>query len=304
MIKKLVLRSIILTFVVAVLLLTSTVAKAQENSVNIYFFWGEGCPHCVTQKPFLLELKEKYPEIEIHEFEVWGSSKNRQYLVAVGNRLRTDISGVPFTVIGDETFTGFSKSITAPQIEDRVRYCLENSCTDSVSEIVGLTTRKEQAHPEQKIEESAKIADITNNNVIPEKIDLPLIGEIQTKNYSLPVFAVVLGALDGFNPCAMWALLFLISLLLGMKDKKRRWILGTAFIITSAFVYFLFMAAWLNLILFIGFIVWVRILIGIIALGGGAYNLKEFFTNKDNTCKVTGGEKRKAVFENLKAITH
>lgn len=99
-------------------------------------------------------------------------------------------------------------------------------------------------------------------------------------------------------------LLFLISLLLGMKDKKRRWILGSAFIGASAFVYFLFMAAWLNLLLFIGFIVWVRILIGLVALGGGGYNLKEFFTNKDSGCKVTGGKKRQAVFEKLKSITH
>lgn len=89
-----------------------------------------------------------------------------------------------------------------------------------------------------------------------------------------------------------------------MKDKKRRWILGIAFILSSGFVYFLFMSAWLNIILFIGFIVWVRIVIGLIAIGGGAYNLKEYFTNKASVCKVTGGEKRQKVFEKLREITH
>jgi hypothetical protein len=101
----------------------------------------------------------------------------------------------------------------------------------------------------------------------------------------------------------MWVLLFLISLLLGMKDKKRRWILGITFIVASAFVYFLFMAAWLNLILFIGFIIWVRIAIGLVAIGGGGYNLREFFINKESGCKVTGDEKRRAIFEKLKNIT-
>ena len=113
-----------------------------------------------------------------------------------------------------------------------------------------------------------------------------------------------MGILDGFNPCAMWTLVFLISLLLGMKDKKRMWILGTTFIIASAGVYFLFMAAWLNLILFLGFIIWIRIAIAALAFYGGIYHLKEFFTEKDATCKVTGTESRQKVFARLKEIVH
>jgi hypothetical protein len=109
-----------------------------------------------------------------------------------------------------------------------------------------------------------------------------------------------MGALDGFNPCAMWTLLFLISLLLGMENRKRMWILGTAFIVASASVYFLFMSAWLNLILFLGFVIWIRVLIGVFALAGGCYSIKEFIFNKDGGCKVAGDEKRRKIFERLK----
>jgi len=134
------------------------------------------------------------------------------------------------------------------------------------------------------------------------EIYLPLIGEIDPTNFSLPLLTIVIAAIDGFNPCAMWALLFLITMLIGMKDRKRMWILGSAFIVVSAVVYFLFMAAWLNLILFLGFIVWVRILIGLVALLGGGYNLKKFFENK-NTCEVTNDEKRLKLLDKLKTIT-
>lgn len=109
-----------------------------------------------------------------------------------------------------------------------------------------------------------------------------------------------MGALDGFNPCAMWTLLFLISLLLGMKDKKRMWILGATFIVASASVYFMFMAAWLNLILFLGLVIWVRIIIGLIAMIGGGYSLKEFIFNKNSGCKITGNEKRQKVFDKMR----
>ncbi len=104
---------------------------------------------------------------------------------------------------------------------------------------------------------------------------------------SLPVLTVVLGLLDGFNPCSMWALIFLIGLLISFGDKKRLLILGSAFIITSATSYFLFMAAWLNLFLFIGFLFWVRIIIGVVAIGSGYFSLREYHYNKTATCKVS-----------------
>ncbi len=293
----------------SVLMLIVKPVFAQEKEVNVYFFWGEGCPHCAAEKTFLDQIENKYPSIKIYAYEVWQSSKNREYLIKVGEKLKTNVSGVPFCVIGDKVFTGFNPSITPKQIEERVNYCLTNKCPDSVASILGISPDHISPPPatvtpetENKNLDNLSLSD--KKNVIPEKIDIPIIGEVRTKNLSLPVFTILLGALDGFNPCAMWTLLFLISLLLGMEDKKRRWFLGTAFIVASAFVYFLFMAAWLNLLLFVGFIVWVRIIIGLVALGGGGYNLKEFFTNKDSGCKVTGDEKRQVVFEKLKNITH
>jgi len=135
---------------------------------------------------------------------------------------------------------------------------------------------------------------------IPPMIKVPILGEVEIKKFSLPILTILLGILDGFNPCAMWTLLFLISLLLGMKNRKRMWLLGSAFIVASAAVYFLFMSAWLNLILFLGFVVWVRILIGILALLGGGYSLKDFIFNKNSGCKVVGDEKRQKTFEKIK----
>lgn len=137
-----------------------------------------------------------------------------------------------------------------------------------------------------------------------ESLTLPIIGTIQTANLSLPLLSVVIGLLDGFNPCAMWTLFFLISLLLSMKDKRRMWILGTAFIITSAFVYFLFLSAWLNFFLILGFLFWIRIIIGLVALGAGVYNLRDYYVNREGACKVAGSEKRRKTFDKLKNLAH
>lgn len=96
--------------------------------------------------------------------------------------------------------------------------------------------------------------------------------------------------------------MFLISLLIGLRDRFRMWVLGSLFIIASAGVYFLFMAAWLNLLLFLGMLLWIRLLVGLLALGGGGYYLHEYFANPEAVCKITAPEARRRVFERLRAL--
>lgn len=266
-------------------------ASASSGQANVYFFYGKGCPHCASEEEFLDDLKDRYPEVVIRSFEVWGSQENRQFLMDIGKRLDISISGVPFTLVGDKYFTGwYDEKTTGAAIEEAVQNALSAGCRDIGSEV--MTAEKQEGegcgYEEKK-------------SPIPQKIKVPLAGEIDIKNFSLPLLTVVLGALDGFNPCAMWTLLFLISLLLGMQDRRRMWILGSVFIVASASVYFLFMSAWLNLILFLGFVAWIRILIGALALAGGGYSLKEFISNKSAGCKVAGEEKRRKTFERMKA---
>ena len=266
-----------------------------DNSVNVYFFWGSGCPHCAKEKPFLESLEKKYTSLKVYKYEVWYNNSNKDLLVKVGSKLKVDVNGVPFTVIGDKQFTGYlNDETTGKEIEDSIRYCFKQKCADPIGQLLGIA----DASADSKNSDQA-----VKSNTMPEKISVPLIGEIRIKDVSLPVLTVIIGALDGFNPCAMWTLLFLLSLLIGMHDRKRMWILGSTFIVASAAVYFLFMAAWLHLILFIGFIFWVRLAIGVIGLGGGIYNLREYFVNKDSGCKVTDDKERQKIFGAAKRIT-
>lgn len=258
--------------------------------LTVYFFYGSGCPHCEKEIKFLESLQAKYPEFEIQSFEVYLHRENIALLQKIGKTLKADVSGVPFSVIGGKNFTGYAEGITSVEIENQIKKCLNEECPDPVAEIMQLEEGEENSEVKKENSEAEKI------------IRLPFFGQIDALKFSLPALTIAMGFLDGFNPCAMWALLFLISLLLGMQNRKRMWILGTVFIVASAGVYFLFMAAWLNLILFLGFIVWVRILIGLLALGGGAYSVKKFLTEKNAGCKVTGSEERQKIFQKLKSV--
>lgn len=259
-----------------------------ENDVTIHFFWASGCPHCAKEEVFLEKLKAEYPNLIIKDYEITTSSANINLLQKVGAKLQTDVSGVPFTVIGEEYFIGYlNDETTGKEIENAVSCASESECKDVIT---GLSQEEKQTSEEEQIKG------------VPQTITVPLLGELQVKNLSLPILTLVVAALDGFNPCAMWTLLFLISLLLGFKDRKRMWILGTAFITTSAFAYFLFLSAWLNLFLFLGLVVWIRIAIGLVALGTGGYYLRDYWKNKNGGCAVTGSEKRQKIFEKIRSI--
>ena len=130
-------------------------------------------------------------------------------------------------------------------------------------------------------------------------------GTVETKNLTLPVIAILIGLVDGFNPCAMWVLLFLISMLIGMKDKKKMFILGITFLISSSLIYLLFMVAWLNVADLLLSINYVRVGIGIIALIGALVNLIDYFKHrKDNGCSVVDDKKRSKIFNRIKKFTH
>ncbi len=283
-------------------------ANAQEPQANIYFFWGHGCPHCALEKRYLDNLARNNPQVNVYEYEVWDNEANFELWLKVSDKLNADVQGVPFTVVGEEYFIGWlNEATTGASIEKAVTCLLNDGCQDVVQEIISPPTTDPMPNTEPcdcvdketptPVEQQSLVSDIT------QEINVPVLGKVNLKDLSLPLITIVLAGLDGFNPCAMWVLLFLISLLLGLSDKKRRWFLGTAFIIASSLVYFVFMASWLNLLMFAKELSKIQIGIGLVALGGGLYNLKEFSCSKESGCKVTGGAKRQAIFARLRAIT-
>ena len=107
---------------------------------------------------------------------------------------------------------------------------------------------------------------------------------------------------DGFNPCAMWILLFLISMLLGMKNKKRMWILGITFLASSALVYFLFLLSWLNLSVFLNKVLYIRVAISFFAVLFGVLQIVNFLFKKDNGCEVVDNKNRKRIIKSIQKI--
>lgn len=241
--------------------------KLDENKINLYLFHGRDCPHCAEEKVWLEDIKDKYKDsLNVYYYEVWYDFENATLLDKVKDKMDIDTNYVPVTIIGEKYYVGYSKSIGS-SIENVIKSYLEES----------------------KDEE--------------EKTILPIIGEVDIKDVSIPLVAVILGFVDGFNPCAMWILLFLINLLFGMKDKKKAWILGLTFLFISGLVYFLSMLG-INLILGIATLKWMKILIAIFILIAGLFNLKKYLKirKEEAGCTVVDDKKRKSIIKKMGKI--
>lgn len=268
------------------------VSAKDASNITLYLFYGDGCPHCASEKEFLNDMEQKYEDLEIIEYEVWYDSDNQKLLNDVKEQLNIKTNGVPVTVVGDKTVVGWSEA-HEEKLENIIKSYQENEYVDVVFQIKDGTYVKTDSNVDANVVEEEDVI-----------IDIPLVGNVNLKNVSLSLATLILGLIDGFNPCAMWVLLFLISMLIGMKDKKRMWLIGLTFLGSSALVYMLIMMSWLNIVVGISASIWMRNIIAIIAIGGGVVNLYSFFKHKDSGCSVVDDKKRKSVFAKIKKFTH
>lgn len=256
------------------------VGEKKSDNVTIYLFHSDSCPHCRAEKKFLEEIKDDYPGLVIRSYEV-SSQTNSNYMKLAKKRFGSTSTGVPFTVIGDEYFEGYVTSIG-----NRIKNTLDEYYKSS--EPVIPDEEKEPVELVQPEED--------------EEFEIPFLGSISAKEASIPVIAIILGLIDGFNPCALWILLFLINMLFNMKNRKKMWLLGITFLLTSAFVYFLAMLG-LSLVLSFAAITWVRRIIALVAIIGGILNLKSYLDTPKDGCHVVDEKKRKKYFTKIKTFT-
>ncbi|OGH88457.1 MAG: hypothetical protein A3J93_04305 [Candidatus Magasanikbacteria bacterium RIFOXYC2_FULL_42_28] len=253
----------------------------RADKVDFTLFHLETCPHCRAEIAFINStLKPKYSEqvnFSLYELTEPASLEKLKEFVA---RIGAKTTSVPITFIDDKVFYGYSSDVSTGD------------------DLIGA------------IEKAIKTHEKTQDNVVTDsgpKVNVPILGEINPQKFSLPLLTVVVGLLDGFNPCAMWVLLFLITLLLGMESRKRMLLLGGIFIITSGVVYFAFMAAWFNFITFIGSVFAIRALIGAVAVGIGGKNLYDFWKNRKAdgvVCEVSNQSWNQKIFAKIKDIVH
>lgn len=272
---------------------------------TVYFFWGEGCPHCVEEKPFLEALQQRHLGMDIRSYEVWHDKQNAALLADLFRAYQNSLSGVPMTFVDRKVFVGFTEQ-TGRQLASAVERCAGAPCVDPLDILAGTVTLKapDRKGPAESKPLSVSRGTATSSHAEDSVIELPLFGNVGTTATSLPLITVMIAGMDSFNPCAFFVLLSLLGLMVHARSRNRMLFVGGVFVFFSGFIYFLFMAAWLNLFLVMGQVALITRIAGGLSLVIAVINIKDFFLFKKGVSLTIPDSAKPKLFDRMRRLIH
>lgn len=289
-------------------------ANHLATMLRVEVFTRPGCSRCDTAKAYLSKFQAKYPALKVELSDVIAVPKaNARFTVLARQQ---GIGGVSFPGFSlcRQLVIGFDSEASGAARLDAVLKKWSFDCVlpkrasldlrrdtaavmlvafQSTDSTDGPLPQEGDAVEVQLNDESMPDLEIgddlpidlsidsqSDQGISESEIDLPWIGRVSAERLGLPLFTVIIGLVDGFNPCAMWVLLFLLSVLVNLRDRWKIFAVAGTFVFISGAAYFAFMAAWLNVLLLVGFLRWVQVTLAILAIVVGSIHVKDFFAFK------------------------
>jgi hypothetical protein len=242
--------------------------EGDDHAARLLFFWGVGCPHCENAKPFVARLAGEYPGLVIEAIEVRRDASGRERFIRTMRELGVKAAGVPTFVAGGGYVVGFSPGVTEAEVRELV----------------------ERARRGDRVVEEVR------------SVDLPLVGAVDPAALPLPAFTLLIGLLDGINPCAMWVLMVLLSILVHVRSRARLLLFGATFVVASGVVYFVFMTAWVQLFSLVGLARPITIVLGVVVLLMGLINLKELIWFEKGVSLMIPDKAKPGLYRRMRGI--
>lgn len=273
--------------------------KDPDNTIIVYFFWGKGCPHCEEEKEFLDGLRRAYPSLEIRAYEVWYHRENAGLMAAMLKAHGARSSGVPVTFIGDQLFSGFTAQ-TRVALGKVIGGCSTVPCGDPAERSGKNTYPDEQTTTLRPF--AAGTAPRAEAAETDAAVTIPILGTLDARSSSLPLLTLMIAGMDSFNPCAFFVLLSLLGLLVHAQSRNKMLLIGGIFVFFSGFIYFLFMAAWLNLFLVMGHVAVITTIAGGVSVIIAGINIKDFFLFKRGLSLTIPDSAKPKLFDRMRKL--
>lgn len=282
----------------------ATAQTPAQESVTLYFFWGDGCPHCARAKPFLAELTQRYPGLEVQDYEVWNHPENQAPFVRMAAKFGFEPSSVPTIFMGDRYWVGYAPEPVGREIEEAVVACLMNGCPDAGAGI--LAPLAPVATPDEAPVAAPQAAAQTNpgagQGAQSAILTLPLLGSLNLTQSSLLVSTVLIALVDGVNPCSLWVLSVLLALTLHTGSRRKVLIIGLVFLTVTSLVYAIFIAGLFSMFTVLSFVGWIQVVVALVALFFAAVNIKDYFWYKEGISFTIRDEQKPGLYRRMRQV--
>lgn len=283
---------VIAFFALASLVAFAPQASAQTTGVDptadIVIFWGDGCPNCAKQEVWLEGLEAQHPDLKVVRYEVWNSEANREIFVSVGNDLGFEAGSVPTAIIGERVWIGWT-----------------NAIEQDMAGAVSLLERGDL--PKPGVFGTAGAGTCSTDSLIcsaepaPIIIDVPLFGEVSLGNKSLLVSTIIIGFVDGINPCSLWVLSILLTIVLRTNSRPRVLAIGTTFLLVTAVMYALYMAAFYSALTVVGYLGLIQWVVAAVAGVFGVVSVKDYFAFKKGLSFTIKDSAKPGIYSRMRA---
>jgi hypothetical protein len=275
----------------------------ENDTVPVYVFSREDCKHCQNEKKFLTQLSEQYEFIEVSYLNIHEEPYATQWRDIVS--LENLSLATPITVVANNVLLGFGTPETTGKLIEKL--ILDHKGKESLSpeQII------QQGGTEQLTQQTGEVCEdgvtlCKNPNEVSrlpqqDSVSIPFLGAIDVSTYSLPALSLILGFVDGFNPCALWVLITFLLVLSQTKSRKKMLMLAGFFILLQGIIYIAILNFWFTTWNFVQLDAIITPLVGLIALGGGIFFLYEWAT-ATGMCKVVDTSKRQKIIQKIKNI--
>ena len=273
-----------------------TAARAADPN-RIELFVREGCPHCAQAEEFMARLGGERPELAIVVRDVTKDAGALARLQELAQATGAGAARVPATYVNGQLILGYSAEASTDKL---IRSALAGGRVTS-----GAPTDASSCEAEDSLSCGPGASAGAGAAALEEAFSVTLFGHTVTlDDVGLPAFTLAMGLLDGFNPCSMWVLLLMISLLAPLNDRKRMLAIAGTFVLVEGISYFAMMAAWLNLFMFIGLSRASQVVIALIAIFAGAINVKDFFAFGRGISLSIPASARPMIYNRMRGILH
>ena len=282
--------------------------NSQSKKVKIEYFGRKDCKNCANLEKFLKELSTKRDDFEYVEHKIDESKEEKVFFDETASKLKL-VKGTPIIYINGHIIQGFNTAdTTGKEIENLINSGKTKDKILTLKEYVesGQTGNVSSNGAVCTGDTVCEVPGLTKGAENQVLVNIPIINKtVDLTNYSLLTMSIILGTIDGFNPCAMWVLVLFLTALIAVGNKVKMFRVAGLFILAEAVMYFFILNAWIYAWDFVGLDKWVTPIVGIVGIIGGIFFIRNYLKKGDTLeCEVTDFEQRAKISKKIKDIAN
>lgn len=247
-------------------------------TTEMRLYWISTCPHCHEQLKDVKRLQLLYPELKVFTYKLDDNQKYIKELQDLSQTYQFQFGSMPVSFVGNRVWVGFTSQI-GEEIEEKIKKCLSLDIDCKIN--TGTRLVKDRF-----------------------KIKIPFIGDYDLTHGSLIMSTILIALVDGLNPCSLWVLSLLMTMIVGTNTRKKILVIGLSFLLTTALVYGLFMAGIVSTIQYLNHLNWIKSGVALLALIFSMVNIKDYFWYKKGISFTIPNKFQILIYKNLRKVAH